>query len=175
MRETQVQSLGWEYLLEKEMATHSSTLAWRIPWMEEPGRLQPMGSQRVAHDFTFTFMWQLTICMSTLEKCQFRSSVHFYSFFYIKLYQLLNEWLNMWCHPTISSSFSLFSFCLQYFPASGSFPVSQLPADSIDMNFGKLQEMVKDREAWHTSISGVAKSSTWPGNLTTTWAVYFGD
>ena len=50
MRETQVQSLGWEDLLEEEMATHSSILAWRIPWMEEPGRLQNMGSQRVGHD-----------------------------------------------------------------------------------------------------------------------------
>ena len=50
MRETQVQSLGWEDPLEKEMATHSSTLAWRIPWMEEPGRLQSMGSQRVGQD-----------------------------------------------------------------------------------------------------------------------------
>ena len=48
--ETQVQSLGREDLLEKEMATHSSILAWRIPWTEEPGRLQSMGSQRVGHD-----------------------------------------------------------------------------------------------------------------------------
>jgi len=40
---------------EKEMATYSSALAWRIPWREEPGRLQSMGSQRVGHDFTFTF------------------------------------------------------------------------------------------------------------------------
>ena len=47
MQETRVQSLGWEDLLEKEMATHSSILAWKIPWMEEAGRLQPMGSQRV--------------------------------------------------------------------------------------------------------------------------------
>ena len=46
----QVQSLGWEDALEKEMATHSSTLAWKIPWTEEPGRLQSMGSQRVGHD-----------------------------------------------------------------------------------------------------------------------------
>ena len=46
MRETQVRSLGWEDLLEKEMATHSSILAWRIPWTEEPGRLQSIGSQR---------------------------------------------------------------------------------------------------------------------------------
>ena len=50
MRETRVQSLGQEDLLEKEMATHSSILAWKIPWMEEPGRLQSMGSQRVRHD-----------------------------------------------------------------------------------------------------------------------------
>ena len=47
---TQVQSLGWEDLLEKEMAAHSSILAWKIPWMEEPSRLQSMGSQRVGHD-----------------------------------------------------------------------------------------------------------------------------
>ena len=45
MQETWVQSLDWEDLLEKEMATHSSILAWRIPWMKEPGRLQSMGSQ----------------------------------------------------------------------------------------------------------------------------------
>ena len=50
MRETQVRSLGQEDPLEKEMATHSSTLAWRIPWKEEPGRLQSIGSQRVGHD-----------------------------------------------------------------------------------------------------------------------------
>ena len=50
MWETQVQSLGWEDLLEKEKATHSSILAWKNPMEEEPGRLQSMGSQRVRHD-----------------------------------------------------------------------------------------------------------------------------
>ena len=50
MREIQVQFLGGEDPLEKEMATHSSILAWRIPWMEEPGRLRFMGSLRVGHD-----------------------------------------------------------------------------------------------------------------------------
>ena len=50
MWETWVQSLGREDPLEKEMATHSSTIAWKIPWMEEPGRLQSMGSQKVRHD-----------------------------------------------------------------------------------------------------------------------------
>ena len=50
MWETEVQSLGWEDLLEKEMVTHSSMLAWKIPWMEEPGRLESMGLQRVGDD-----------------------------------------------------------------------------------------------------------------------------
>ena len=50
MWETQVQSLGLGDLLEKEMVTHSSILAWKITWMEEPGRLQSTGSQRVGHD-----------------------------------------------------------------------------------------------------------------------------
>ena len=50
MQETRVQSLGREDPLEKEMATYSSILAWRIPWMGKPGRLQSTGSQRVGHD-----------------------------------------------------------------------------------------------------------------------------
>ena len=50
IQETWVQYLGQEDLLEKEMATHSSILAWKIPWMEEPGRLQSMGLLRVRHD-----------------------------------------------------------------------------------------------------------------------------
>ena len=56
MWETWVQSLGQKDPLEKEMATHSSTLVLEIPWTEEPGRLQSMGSQRVGRDFTFTFI-----------------------------------------------------------------------------------------------------------------------
>ena len=50
MQETQVRSLGQEDPLEKETAIHSSTLAWKIPWMEEPDRLQSMASKRVGHD-----------------------------------------------------------------------------------------------------------------------------
>ena len=63
MQESRVQSLGWEDLLEKEMATHSSILAWKIPLTEEPGRLQPMGSQRVGHDwatYDYDFSEQVT-------------------------------------------------------------------------------------------------------------------
>ena len=61
MWETQVQSLGWEDLLQKEMATHSSILAWKIPWTEEAGRLQSMGSQSWTRlsNFTWTFKYSL--------------------------------------------------------------------------------------------------------------------
>ena len=60
MRETRVRSLGWEDPLEKEMPTHSSSIAWNIPRMEDPGRLQSMGSQSQTrlNDFTFTFILQ---------------------------------------------------------------------------------------------------------------------
>ena len=58
MCKTWVQSLGWEDSLEKEMATHSSILAWRIPWTEEPDRLQSMGSQRVGHDWALIMVYE---------------------------------------------------------------------------------------------------------------------
>ena len=61
MRETCVQSLGWEDPLEKEMAIHSSTLAWKIPWMEEHGSLQSMGSQRIGHDRVTSLHFSLCI------------------------------------------------------------------------------------------------------------------
>ena len=60
MRETRVQSLGWEDPLETEMATHSSVLAWRIPWTEEPGRLQSTGLQRVGHDWATSLSLSFT-------------------------------------------------------------------------------------------------------------------
>ena len=60
-RETRVRSLGWEDPLEKEMAIHSSTLAWKIPWTEEPDRLQCMGSQRVGHDWATSLFTSVTL------------------------------------------------------------------------------------------------------------------
>ena len=60
IQETWVRSLGREDPLEKAMAPHSSTLAWRIPWREEPGRLQSMGLQRVGHDWATSLTWRLT-------------------------------------------------------------------------------------------------------------------
>ena len=66
MREIHVQSLGWEDPLEKEMATHSSILAWKISWMEEPGWLLSMGSQRVVHDWATSLSIYLSISSSRL-------------------------------------------------------------------------------------------------------------
>ena len=61
MWETWVRYLGQKYTLEKEMATHSSILAWRIPWTEEPSRLQSMGSQRVRHDWATSLHFSLSL------------------------------------------------------------------------------------------------------------------
>ena len=61
VQKTQVWSLGWEDPLEKEMATHSSTLDWKILWTEEPGRLQSMRLERVGHDSNFTFTCMLAV------------------------------------------------------------------------------------------------------------------
>ena len=62
MQKTWVRSLSWEDTLEKGTATHSSILAWRIPWTEKPGKLQSMGSQRIRHDLV-TFTSHTPICM----------------------------------------------------------------------------------------------------------------
>ena len=78
-----VQSLGWEDPLEKEMATHSSILAWRIPWMEEPGRLQSMGSQRVGHDWatslSLVFWSYLYISEESMICLNILNIVHWYN------------------------------------------------------------------------------------------------
>ena len=69
MRETWVQSLGWEDPLEKEMAIHSRTIAWKIPWREEPGRLQSMGSQRVGQDWATSLHYPgQALCCGLVDK-----------------------------------------------------------------------------------------------------------
>ena len=64
MQDTWLQSLDWEDLLEKEMATHSSILAWKIPWTEEPGRLESLGSQRVGHNWATSLSHSLGLWFS---------------------------------------------------------------------------------------------------------------
>ena len=136
MRETQVQSLGRKDPLEKEMVTHSSILAWRIPWTEKPGRLQSMGSQRVGNDWAISLHYN--IASISVLSVQFSCSVVSNS---LQLHGLQHARLpcpsptsgacsnscplSWWCHPTISSSVVPFSSCLQSFPASGSFLMSQ--------------------------------------------------
>ena len=63
MRKTWVPSLGQEDTLEKKMATHSSILAWKIPWTEEPGGLQSMGSQRMGHDRATSLHFTSSVCV----------------------------------------------------------------------------------------------------------------
>ena len=67
-RETSVQSLGWEDPMEKQMATHSSTLAWKIQWMEEPGQLQSTESQRIRHDW-ITSLHPMLLTAKSLQSC----------------------------------------------------------------------------------------------------------
>ena len=99
MQETQVRSLGWKDPLEKEMATHSSILAWRIPWIEEPGELQSTGSQRVGQDLEtysrcgqkhthshFNNLSKKGINESDLIFCTFRLFHYYYRYvFYLNL------------------------------------------------------------------------------------------
>ena len=77
MRETWVQSLGWEDPLEKEMATHSRTIAWKTPWTEEPGRLQSMGSQRVWHNWATSLLKVVFCADGNLLHC-FSPAARFY-------------------------------------------------------------------------------------------------
>ena len=81
MLETRVRSLGWEDPLEKEMATHSNTIAWKIPWMEEPGRLQSMQLQRVGHDWATSLFFRGKTLLILIQ---------FIVFFYI-CYSLLHK------------------------------------------------------------------------------------
>ena len=82
-QETQVRSLGWEDPLEKEMASHSSILAWRIPWTEEPDKLQLMGLQRGGLTLSISF-FKTRVCFSDLSKIMTASSKHFWTHFFVK-------------------------------------------------------------------------------------------
>ena len=136
IQETRVRSLGREDPLEKEMATHSSTLAWRIPWREEPGRLQSMGLKRVRHDWaTSLSLWFLVLLFncSVVSSSLWPRGLHPCPSLSPRVFS--NSYpLSQWCHPTISSSVTSFS-CLQSFPALGSFLMNWLLA-SGDQSIG---------------------------------------
>ena len=115
MQETQVWSLGWEDPLEKGKATHSSILAWRIPWTEEPGGLQSMGSQRVGYDWvtnTFTFL-QLKLTTSQFSKGLFFPTLLLLIYPIIMLTKF-----PPWQHTGFYATWSQFGHA--YFPISSS-------------------------------------------------------
>ena len=102
--ETRVWSLSQEDPLEKGITIHSSILTWRIPWIEEPGRLQSMGSQRVRHDWatnTFTFQMCVCVCVCMLS-CSVMLDICVCIYIYIYIYIHTHTWLHMWPHHTAS-------------------------------------------------------------------------
>ena len=134
-----VLKIGISSFLYNAKLTHSSTLAWKIPWMEERGRLQSMGSQRVRHDWATSLSLSLpnyfpksvqfssvTQSCPTLCDSMYCSTPGFFVHHHLpELTQTHIHPTGWWCHTIISSSVAPFSFCLQSFPASGSFPMSQ--------------------------------------------------
>ena len=141
IEETWVRSLNQEDPLEEGVANHSSTLAWRIPWTEEPGDLQSLESQRVGHDWSDLAYMQASKRSSMFHVASFPNSSHISSVQSLSCVRLfVTPWIvaharlpcpsptpgacsnscssSRWCHPIISSSVVPFSSCLQSFPVS---------------------------------------------------------
>ena len=102
VREAWVRSQGWEDSLEREMATHSSTLAWKIPWMEEPGRLQSTGSQRVRHNWVTSLSF-FQFLISEMNIILFSHSfIHRYLLIFTAEMDYKESWvLKNWCFWTV--------------------------------------------------------------------------
>ena len=121
MQETWVQSLGWKVTLEKGMATHSSILAWRIPWTEESGGLQSMGLQRVRQDqetntFTFYFKEEKQVAIESLKLFYLKNYHETKKYLYIKLFCILYIFQTMgYCIiMTSKSTYKILDFSLYW-------------------------------------------------------------
>ena len=167
--ETQVRSLGREDPLEKEMATHSSILAWRISWTEEPGGLQSTGSQRVGYDWgTNTFTYELWV--TDVKK---------------QIYDYIEINLEYWLEGLmLEQKFQYFRHLIQRADSlEKTLMLGQIESksrrgqqrmrlldsitNSVDMNLSKSWEIVKDRGAWRAAVHGVTKSRIQLSNWTT--------
>ena len=156
--ETRVRSLGQEDPLEEGMATKSSILLWRIPWTEEPGGLQSMGSRRVGHDWSALALHNpgnshcICSCSSQLTnpwEVSYFTRMHFYGFFCLGKW-MCNKWLRQWGN------------CLQCRRPRFDLWVRKIPwwKEWQPLQYSCLENPM-DRGAWQAIVHGVAKS--WRG------------